>query len=162
MSLVCFLPEEEATAELGAVLAEHFSLCPVLYLKGELGAGKSALVRAALRSLGYKGAVKSPTYTLLEWHEHNGLSVLHWDLYRVSDSEELTYLGVRELTESPAVWLIEWPEQGEGELPCADLVIELKVHGEGRLARLEPLNETGKKMVRSVELRLGEGLLSAG
>ena len=89
----------------------------IVYLKGDLGAGKTTLVRGFLRGLGYKGTVKSPTYTLIEPYRIAGKSICHLDLYRLADAEELEYLGVRDLLQEETVLLIEWPERGEGVLP---------------------------------------------
>ena len=104
-------------------------LC-VVYLTGDLGAGKTTLTRGLLRSLGVTGAVRSPTYTLVEIYEIGALTALHLDLYRLNDAAELDNLGLREWATGGHLWLIEWPERGAGRLPGADLVIKL-VAGDG-------------------------------
>ena len=102
----------------------------VIYLSGDLGAGKTTLTRGFLRELGVGGAVRSPTYTLVEVYTLGSLTALHLDLYRLSDAAELDNLGVREWARSGHLWLIEWPERGADRLPSADLVITLTA-GEG-------------------------------
>nr|WP_245832120.1 tRNA (adenosine(37)-N6)-threonylcarbamoyltransferase complex ATPase subunit type 1 TsaE [Solemya velesiana gill symbiont] len=139
---------------LGGILADA---CPercVIYLEGNLGAGKTTLVRGFLRSMGYEGAVKSPTYTLLEPYDLGSRSCYHFDLYRLSDPGELEYLGIRDLLEENAILLIEWPEKGVGELPPADLWVHIHYQGEGR--RLELVSETpsGSKVIEEIDRRL--------
>ncbi|HWW78229.1 MAG TPA: tRNA (adenosine(37)-N6)-threonylcarbamoyltransferase complex ATPase subunit type 1 TsaE [Steroidobacteraceae bacterium] len=124
----------EETEGFGAQLAStrpagDNTLC-VVYLTGDLGAGKTTLTRGLLRSLGVTGAVRSPTYTLVEFYEIGTLTTLHLDLYRLNDAAELDNLGLREWARGGHLWLIEWPERGAGRLPGADLVIKL-VAGDG-------------------------------
>lgn len=97
----------------------------VVYLMGDLGAGKTTLSRGLLRSLGVTGAVRSPTYTLVELYELDAVTAVHLDLYRLSDPAELHNLGLREWARGGHLWLIEWPERGGELLPAADLVITL-------------------------------------
>ena len=105
-------------------------LC-VVYLTGDLGAGKTTLTRGLLRSLGVTGAVRSPTYTLVEIYELGAITALHLDLYRLSDPAELHNLGLREWARGGHLWLIEWPERGGELLPAADLVITLTAGDDG-------------------------------
>ena len=126
----------EETEDFGARLAStrpgrdgDNTLC-VVYLTGDLGAGKTTLTRGLLRSLGVMGAVRSPTYTLVEIYEIGALTALHLDLYRLNDAAELDNLGLREWATGGHLWLIEWPERGAGRLPGADLLIKL-VAGDG-------------------------------
>lgn len=107
----------------------------LIFLEGELGAGKTTLTRGFLRGLGHRGAVKSPTYTLIEPYAIGGRRVYHLDLYRVADADELEYLGLREMLADDAVLLIEWPERGAGWLPAPDLRLRLQHQADGR--RLE-------------------------
>lgn len=130
-----FLADAQATERAGAALARCTGLQRVrqIHLRGDLGAGKTTLVRGFLHALGHHGAVRSPTYTLLEPYEFPGLTVLHFDLYRVADPEELEYLGVREQSDARTLWLVEWPERGRGWLPEPELVASLQLAGTGRL-----------------------------
>lgn len=142
-----FLPELAATERLGAALAQQVpswlerlggarALC--LYLEGDLGAGKTALTRALLTSLGYQGKVKSPTYTLVESYNLAKLEpplaamLYHLDLYRLQDPEELEMMGIRDYFAQSALCLIEWPERGDGVLPEPDLTITLTHQESGR------------------------------
>lgn len=126
-----WLANEAATLALGAQL-RALPRPQVVYLYGDLGAGKTTLVRGALRALGYGGAVRSPTYTLLERYELGDLVIVHFDLYRLADPEELHALGLRELLEEAAMLFFEWPERGEGLLPPATLTLRFELEGEGR------------------------------
>lgn len=133
-----FLPDAAATERAGAALAGCPGLRDLrqLHLRGDLGAGKTTLVRGLLRALGHQGTVRSPTYTLLEPYEFPGFTVLHFDLYRVADPDELEYLGVREQSGEGSLWLVEWPDRGAGWLPAPDLVATLVPDGDGRRLRL--------------------------
>lgn len=138
----------EAQEALGATLA---GVCPpacVIYLEGDLGAGKTTLVRGFIRALGHQGAVKSPTYTLLEPYDLPGKRCYHFDLYRLGDPGELEYLGIRDLMQEEAILVVEWPERGQGELPPADLVIHIRYRTDGRDIQLEPLGEVGEKLLQ--------------
>ena len=134
------LADAAATEAAGARLARLFSAQPglVVFLRGELGAGKTTLVRGWLRALGVTGPIRSPTYTLVEPYELDGRSLLHLDLYRLSDAEELEQLGVYDTPPESSIWLVDWPEKGAGELPPPDLDIFLALSGAGRELRLEP------------------------
>lgn len=129
-----FLADADATERAGAALARCPGLEQVrqIHLQGDLGAGKTTLVRGLLHALGHHGTVRSPTYTLLEPYELPGLTVLHFDLYRVADPEELEYLGAREQSDARTLWLVEWPERGAGWLPTPELVATLRQDGDGR------------------------------
>ena len=135
------LADEAATGALGAALARALPVSPagalVLALEGELGAGKTTLARALLRALGAQGAVRSPSYTLLESYELPPWQVLHIDLYRLADPAELESLGLRDMLLPGTLLLVEWPGRGAGHLPPADLWLQLSepapaagVHGE--------------------------------
>jgi tRNA threonylcarbamoyladenosine biosynthesis protein TsaE len=139
----------EETEGFGARLAStrpagDNTLC-VIYLTGGLGAGKTTLTRGLLRSLGVTGAVRSPTYTLVEIYEMDALTVLHLDLYRLTDPEELGNLGLREWARGGHLWLIEWPERGAGRLPEADLVITLSAGDDGHDIEVSARSELGAR-----------------
>lgn len=130
------LADEAASQALGAALAATLPPRAVVHLQGDLGAGKTTLARALLRALGVQGAIKSPTYTLIERYPVEDGEVAHLDLYRIADSEELAFLGLDELVDSARLWLIEWPDRGAHFLPAADLCVRLGVSGDGRSAGL--------------------------
>lgn len=128
---------------LGRALGGHGRV----HLAGELGAGKTTLTRGLLRAHGYTGAVKSPTYTLVEPYELDDARVHHFDLYRLGDPEELEFIGARDLLSDDALCIIEWPERGEGWLPPPDLCVELTIAGQGRQAQVEAESEHGHRVL---------------
>lgn len=136
------LEDEDATLALGARLADTGLKSELVFLHGDLGAGKTTLVRGFLRALGHEGAVKSPTYTLLETYElprggsdeSADLHVYHFDFYRIVDPRELGYMGIDELVSAPAVKLVEWPSRAGDRLPKPDIEVRLKVTGACRCA----------------------------
>ena len=130
------LPDEAAVAALARRLAPKVCGGGVVYLRGELGAGKTTFARALLRELGAGERIKSPTYSLLERYRIGGRDAFHLDLYRIARTEELEWLGLDELRDPGALVLVEWPEHGAGALPAADLEIVLEHAGAGRIARL--------------------------
>jgi len=124
------LGSEAATINLGRLLAPALDAAGVIFLSGGLGAGKTTLCRGLLRGLGYDGAVKSPTFTLVEPYELERRSVYHFDLYRLAHPDELDYLGAEDYFAAEALCLIEWPERGAGFLPTPDLELTLTVTSE--------------------------------
>lgn len=144
------LADEAATLQLGQDLAALIPAGFVTYLYGDLGAGKTTLVRGYLRGLGYTGNVKSPTYTLVEPYQVGDRQVFHFDLYRLADPEELEYAGARDYFNADAVCLVEWPERGEGWLAGADLLLRLEYAGQSRKAILTPCSEPGRRVVRQI------------
>ncbi|WP_394696790.1 tRNA (adenosine(37)-N6)-threonylcarbamoyltransferase complex ATPase subunit type 1 TsaE [Pseudoxanthomonas japonensis] len=138
-----FLPDNDATEALGQALARTRPAAAVVHLQGDLGAGKSTLARALLRTLGVAGAIRSPTYTLVERYPVEGGEAWHLDLYRIGDAGELEFLG---LDEGAAVlWLVEWPERGAAALPAPDLHVALAVEGTGRSASLSGASAVGEQ-----------------
>src|SRR5512143_1843408 len=139
-----FLTDSAATEMLGSLLARCSRPGALLFLYGDLGAGKTTLVRGFLRELGHRGAVKSPTYTLVEPYDLQGRRFYHFDLYRLGSPEELEYLGIRDYFDGAAVSLVEWPQRGTGMLPGADLEVHLGYQNEGRSALLVSLTPRGE------------------
>ena len=146
-SSALYVPDGQAMEMLGQRLARSVKRPGVIYLQGDLGTGKTTLVRGLLRGLGYHGKVKSPTYTLVEPYPIDSLTVYHLDLYRLGSPEELEWIGIRDLLAENALLLVEWPAQGMGMLPPADLVISLTYQGEGRELRFLAQTATGELMV---------------
>lgn len=147
-------PDADAQQALGSVLAD---LCPVdcsVHLSGDLGAGKTTLVRGFLRGRGHAGPVRSPTYTLIEPYELPSGAVYHLDLYRLGDPEELEYLGLRDLLGDDLTLLIEWPERGSGWLPAPDLDIHIGHLDEGRDIRIAACSPRGQAICASLLDRL--------
>lgn len=138
-----YLPDAAATEALGAALAAATAGRPggVVYLSGPLGAGKTTLARGWLRACGVTGAIRSPTYTLMEVYEvfgtaGAGRTQMHLDLYRIASPEELDNLGLADFPPQRCWWLVEWPERAGGRLPPADLHLRLSLEREGRTADL--------------------------
>jgi tRNA threonylcarbamoyladenosine biosynthesis protein TsaE len=150
-----FLADDDATVALGRQLASVCESGAVVFLEGELGAGKTTLARGVMRYFGHQGAVKSPTYTLVEPYLLDAISVYHFDLYRLADPEELEYLGMRDSFEPQNLCLIEWSSKGRGFLPSADLVVELRADKQGRTAVWRAMSERGEM----IALRLNECFL---
>ena len=139
------LVDEAATLALGAQLAAHLSPGLLIALDGDLGAGKTTLVRGLLRALGDEGPVKSPTYTLVEVHAVSGLNLYHFDFYRFNQPEEFLDAGLEEYFTQHNVCLVEWPGQAAPYLPGADLEIRLDLSGDGRSASLFAHSEKGRQ-----------------
>ena len=112
--------------------------CRVVFLRGELGSGKSTFARGVLRALGVTGPIKSPSYTLLETYELPAITAVHLDLYRLNDPDELEHLGLADYHRPGFLWLVEWPERGVGRLPAADLALQFSIGPDGhRIERIE-------------------------
>lgn len=141
---VADLADEAATLAVAGRLAQAMQPGLVVYLQGDLGAGKTTLVRGLLRALGYAGRVKSPTYTLLESYRVAGREWAHFDLYRMQDAEEWEAAGFRDEFDGTKILLIEWPDKAAGYLPPADWVVSLLRAGEGRQLQVEAESEWGK------------------
>jgi tRNA threonylcarbamoyladenosine biosynthesis protein TsaE len=151
------MPTPADTDAFGAALARSLPAQPVVaYLRGDLGAGKSSLARALLRELGVTGAIRSPTYTLVERYPLPEGDAAHLDLYRIAAPGELDFLGLDELR-SARLWLVEWPERGGAALPPADLEIALSIEGEGRLAEVQETSEKGRVWLNAFSKVAGSG-----
>jgi tRNA threonylcarbamoyladenosine biosynthesis protein TsaE len=158
------LSDESATLGLGAALAAvlraHFGSAAfdangiVVYLEGDLGAGKTTLVRGCLRALGDTGPVKSPTYTLVELHAVSGLNLYHFDFYRFNQPEEYLDAGLDEYFAEPGACLVEWPDKAAPFLPSPDLRVRLEVLPSGRHARIEAGSERGRSWLTTLAASL--------
>jgi tRNA threonylcarbamoyladenosine biosynthesis protein TsaE len=150
----CSLPAEANTLALGQALAACVTPGMVIYLIGELGAGKTTLARGLLRGMGYTGKVKSPTFTLVEVYEVSRLYLYHFDFYRFSDPRELGEAGFREYFNPQSVCLVEWPEKSNkaAGLPAADLRIVLEVAGSGRNVSIFADSEAGASCISRLSL----------
>jgi tRNA threonylcarbamoyladenosine biosynthesis protein TsaE len=150
------LADEAETIAAGALISRAMS-SGVIFLHGNLGMGKTTLARGVIQSLGHKGAVKSPTYTLVEPYEFDDRKVYHFDLYRLGDPEELEYMGIRDYFENRSLCLVEWSEKGEGFLPAADLDLYLEAEALGRKIMIFARSESGQSALhRLQELRSGK------
>ena len=135
---------------LGERLGRAASGGGMVYLNGDLGAGKTTLVRGMLRGMGHRGPVRSPTFTLVEPYICGAQRVTHLDLYRLADPEELEYIGVRDYLEPGVLCLVEWPERGAGYLPSADLSIDIAFEGGGRRLDLTAETPVGARILDKI------------
>ena len=126
------IPDEATMLSFAANIATTLQAGSVVFLQGDLGAGKTTLVRGILNHFGHTGAVKSPTYTLVEPYSLAGQQLYHFDLYRLGDPEELEYMGGRDYFDSEAICLLEWPEKAQGFLPAPDLCLFISYYADGR------------------------------
>lgn len=146
-----FLAAEADTLALGAALAPGLRPGMVIYLSGDLGAGKTTLARGVLRGLGITERVKSPTFTLLELYTISSLYLYHFDFYRFNCSDEWADAGFREYFNSESVCLVEWPEKAGGQLPAPDVKIEMEVSGSGRSVTISAYTEAGNNCVKRLQ-----------
>ncbi|MCW4149346.1 tRNA (adenosine(37)-N6)-threonylcarbamoyltransferase complex ATPase subunit type 1 TsaE [Halomonas sp. 18H] len=145
------LADEDQQVALGEALGRALAGRGHVYLEGELGAGKTTLTRGILRAHGHQGAVKSPTYTLVEPYELGTARVYHFDLYRLADPEELEFIGGRDLLGDDALCVVEWPSRGEGWLPPPDIRVQLTLDAPGRLAVMQAPSDLGRQVLEGLK-----------
>jgi len=145
------LENEQQTLSIGACLAKHCLPGTVIYLKGDLGAGKTTLSRGFLRGLGYEGIVKSPTFTIIEPYLIAEREIFHFDLYRLGDPQELLSLGLEDYFTENSICLIEWPEKGEPELPAAHIICNLLNQEQHRKIIIQGITAKGQKILDAVK-----------
>lgn len=142
------LLNEKDTECFGAELWRVLPKKCLVFLRGDLGAGKTTLTRGFLRAAGHTGVVKSPTYTIVEEYTLATGNIFHFDLYRLNDPEELEWIGIRDYLDQPCRCLIEWPELGKGFIPCPDIELFLEIEGEGRGVKVHVLSESLKNKIK--------------
>lgn len=150
--LTLHMANEDAMMSFGSRIAHVTEGLGVIFLEGDLGAGKTTLSRGIIRGFGHVGAVKSPTFTLVEPYEVGKIRAYHFDLYRLVDPEELEYMGIRDYFDGGALCLIEWPKRGAGFLPKPDLTITITPHAEGRSLTLSPEGSRGETWCAALAL----------
>lgn len=146
-----FLSLEQETEALAKQFAYHVLPGSVIFLKGDLGAGKTTFVRGFLRGLNFAGKVKSPTFTLVEEYDLSQGSLYHFDLYRLSHPEELNFIGIREYFTPTSLVFIEWPERGQGSLPLADVEVSFQILPEGREVQIKSYSEKGQALLLALK-----------
>lgn len=146
-----FLEGEAATVAAGEQLGAIATPGSVWFLEGDLGAGKTTFCRGFLRAFGHSGAVKSPTYTLVEPYELARGLIYHFDLYRLGDPEELEYMGIRDYFSENSICLIEWPQRGRGILPAPDIRVRIETSGLGRALHLASDTALGEQMIQRAQ-----------
>lgn len=147
-NLSFLLADENATMDFAQRLAAQLKPGMVIYLQGDLGAGKTTLVRAVLNALGYTGRVKSPTYTLLEPYQVAEIDLRHFDLYRMNDEEEWESAGFRDEFNGQNIFFIEWPDKARNLLPPADVEIVFEILPQGRRVEIFGHTQIGKECLK--------------
>jgi len=145
------IEDETAMLRFGAQLADALGGRGAVLISGDLGAGKTTLCRGLLRQMGHEGSVKSPTFTLVEPYEIEGVCVYHFDLYRLSHPDELDYVGIDEYFSNETLCLVEWPEKADGSLPSHDLELAIDVAGEKRNIRIGSNSQHGTIICESLK-----------
>ncbi|PLX61286.1 tRNA (adenosine(37)-N6)-threonylcarbamoyltransferase complex ATPase subunit type 1 TsaE [Sedimenticola selenatireducens] len=152
--LVIRADSERKQELIGMALSRVVPSSCLIYLTGDLGAGKTTLARGFLRGLGHAGSVKSPTYTLIEPYEIGNRRCYHLDLYRLADPDEIEFLGLLDMLQDDAIMLVEWPEQGQGALPEPDLLIRIRYLEDGRELVIEAETDSGARLMEKLALEL--------
>ena len=150
--ITLYLADEQAMSDFGARIARITQGHGLIFLEGNLGMGKTTLSRGIIRGLGHVGAVKSPTFTLVEPYEIGDIRAFHFDLYRLVDPEELEFLGIRDYFEDDALCLIEWPDKGAGFLPKPDLTITIGPQDSGRSLKILAQGSRGEAWCAALAL----------
>lgn len=145
------LPDLQATEEFAGALAKCLLPGLIIYIHGDLGAGKTTLVRSMLFALGHSGAAKSPTYTLVEPYQINAITINHFDLYRLADPAELEYIGIRDYINSHSICIFEWADKGVGYVPPADIDITLQFTANGRKAIVVAKTNMGQAVLQELK-----------
>jgi ATPase, YjeE family len=146
-AVVLEVPSVAEMEALGGRLARHCTPGCRIWVEGQLGAGKTTLIRGFLRALGFKGTVKSPTYTLVEPYLLKNQTVYHFDFYRLATPKEVESIGLRDYLDQTAICLMEWPEKAGLALGKADLQVRIRMQGQGRQVTLNPCSAAGETMV---------------
>jgi tRNA threonylcarbamoyladenosine biosynthesis protein TsaE len=144
------VPDEESVGTLAAVFARLIRPPMVIYLEGDLGSGKTTFARSFIQALGFKAYVKSPSYGLLESYDVSGMTVLHLDLYRIEDPQELEYLALRDLHDANSILMVEWPRKGSSCLPPPDLMLEFSDTAEQHFISSSATTIAGFELNRAV------------
>lgn len=147
MEVVGNAETEQALVAIGQAFGMALNAGSVVYLRGDLGAGKTTFCRGVLQAYGHTGAVKSPTYTLVEPYEMHDQTVYHFDLYRVADPEELEFMGIREYFSAQTICLLEWPDKGEGVIAEPDVELIIEKHKRARHLRFLGKTERGRSII---------------
>lgn len=150
--MTLILKDEAATLAWAGRIYPHFPPGCLIFLRGNLGAGKTTFVRGCLRAAGFQGAVKSPTFTLVEEYALPDRILFHFDLYRLNDPEELEWMGIRDYFRPDAICFVEWPERGAGLLPEPDLIATLHIEGPARRAEIAWGTEMGREILTGLVL----------
>ncbi|ORF05492.1 tRNA (adenosine(37)-N6)-threonylcarbamoyltransferase complex ATPase subunit type 1 TsaE [Snodgrassella alvi] len=145
-----FLADENDTLKLGERFAQLISPPLIIWLKGDLGAGKTTFTRGLLNALGYNGAVKSPTYNIVETYPFKGFNLHHFDLYRFQNPEEWLDAGLDELITADSIILIEWPQLGGDLAPPADIILNITIKSSGRTVQINAVTTNGTKTLNKI------------
>lgn len=145
-----FLADENDTLKLGERFAQLISPPLIIWLEGDLGAGKTTFTRGLLNALGYNGAVKSPTYNIVETYPFKSFNLHHFDLYRFQNPEEWLDAGLDELITADSIILIEWPQLGGDLAPPADIILNITINSSGRTVQINAVTTNGTKTLNKI------------